>query len=536
MTNKNLKRYAPTLWIAVTVAVVAVAGIAGYVAKTRRSAAADETVSDRRIKTLRLDEARRGGEAITVSGTVEADSQVELRAQLGGQVTAVNVGLGDSVGAGQVLVRLAGADLSAQLDSAQAVLKAQQARLAEMRKGTRSETVGLKELELAKTSTDLSLANANAVNAMNDAFLKADDAVRKQTDAFFQNDDSDSPTLAFTASDSQAVSDVQSARAVARDELRRWQAELNALGTNPDQAAVSVAVTKGKAHVEALRPFLNRLADVLNYTVSLPAATVDGYKASLSVARQYLNAAASTLSAQDTAYASLNLNADRVRRELDLMKAGATTEQIDAQQAAVDQAAAAVRNMQAVIDKTVVRAPVSGRIAAVPVHVGDLVSGGSSLVTVVSSSGLKVKAFLSEGDLARVHDGMAVVIGDGLAGTVSRLAPNLDVKTRKAEVSIAVEAAGAERLAIGQLVDVRLPLVGGVGAAGWDLPLQAVVIHEDGSASVMIVTSESKLKAVPITLGEVNGERVFVTGDLPAGGVIAALAGDLEDGQSVIAD
>lgn len=524
------------LLISLTVVALIGAGLAGYVMKSRRQAAAVPTVSERHVKTLRLADLRQGGASLSASGTVEADSQVELRAQLGGQVTSVTVGLGDSVAAGQVLVRLSGADLSAQLDSAQAVLKAQQAKLAEMRKGTRSETIGLKELEIQKSDSDLALANAAAVNALNDAYLKADDAVRKQTDAFFSNDDTESPMLTFAVSDSQAAADVQYQRLVARDELTRWQAELSALGDAPDAAAVTAALAKGKAHVESFRPLLNRLADTLNSTISVPSATVDAYKTYLSVARQSLNAAATALTAQESVFANLKLSTSKVSQEMNLLKAGATPEQLAAQEAAVEQAAATVRSYQAVIDKTVIRAPVAGRIAAVPVHVGDLVGAGSSLATVVSSSGLKVKAFLTEADLAQVHEGMAVVIGDGLAGTVSRLAPNLDVKTRKAEVSVAVDAAGADQLAIGQLVGLRLPLEGSLAAASWNLPLQAVVVGESGTASVMVVSGDGKVKATTVTMGAVSGENVIVTGDLPADARVAALAGDLEDGETVVAD
>src|SRR3989344_5102032 len=78
---------------------------------------------------------------VSVTGRVEAAERVDLAFEKSGRISAINIGVGDKVSAGETLMNLANEDLAAQLMQAEADFKTQQARLAELRRGTRPEEV-----------------------------------------------------------------------------------------------------------------------------------------------------------------------------------------------------------------------------------------------------------------------------------------------------------------------------------------------------------------------------------------------------------
>jgi HlyD family secretion protein len=83
-----------------------------------------------------------------VSGVVQAQGQVELGFQMGGQVTAVYVDIGDHVRKGQVLARLDAVPYSAQRDQAAGALGQAQAHLSLYEEGTRRQEVAMVESQV----------------------------------------------------------------------------------------------------------------------------------------------------------------------------------------------------------------------------------------------------------------------------------------------------------------------------------------------------------------------------------------------------
>ncbi len=110
-----------------------------------------------------------GSDPLTASGTIEANS-VNLSAETGGKIAAVNVALGDSVKAGQVVFSLDDASLQAQrgqaaanLKSAQAGLAAAQANLNLLQAGP---TAG--QVQAAQAQVDQAAASRQALQAQVD--------------------------------------------------------------------------------------------------------------------------------------------------------------------------------------------------------------------------------------------------------------------------------------------------------------------------------------------------------------------------------
>ena len=132
---------------------------------------------------------------VSITGKVKPIKSLDLAFEKSGRISRVLVGIGDRVYTGQALIILDNTDIAAQLAQAKASVKIQQAKLDDLKKGTRIEDLNVKEAELKKAQEDLRGYLANAINILNDAYSKSDDAVRTKTSNLFINGESDNPTL-----------------------------------------------------------------------------------------------------------------------------------------------------------------------------------------------------------------------------------------------------------------------------------------------------------------------------------------------------
>ena len=95
-------------------------------------------------------------------GSLEAPRSVPLKPQVEGRVTEIAFKEGDRIQKGRVVIRLQSDDAQAQLLQAKATLEQSQARLAELKAGTRSEEVAQARATLAQAQARLSDAQAGA--------------------------------------------------------------------------------------------------------------------------------------------------------------------------------------------------------------------------------------------------------------------------------------------------------------------------------------------------------------------------------------
>lgn len=105
--------------------------------------------------------------------------------------------------------------------------------------------------------------------------------------------------------------------------------------------------------------------------------------------------------------------------EYELLQAGARVERRQAAEAEVAAAQARVRELEALLEKTFVRAPVDGIVVEVNCRVGEVTGPTTALpaVVMVDNSQPRVRAFVEEYDVARVRPGMlAKITVDGLPG------------------------------------------------------------------------------------------------------------------------
>ena len=451
----------------------------------------------------------------SASGNVAAPTTIDLQFQTGGKLSAVNVAVGDTVSAGDVVAQEDTSVLNAQLQQAQAAVDAQTAALASLRSGTRPEQLAIDENAVTQAKQALR-------NAIQTAYATADDAVHNKADQFFTNPRTSSAALAFTVPDAQLQNRVQQERVALEPVLSAWQTQITAPSyatTDPSGAAATA-----QANLAEASAFLDDANQALAQTpqsAQLSAAQLVAYKSAVAAGRL---AVAGSLSAITTDVTTLTA----AQGALALAEAGTTADVILAQEAQVAQAKANVAAVAAQITQAKLVAPVAGTVTAVNGDPGETVSSATVVVSLLPVTKLQVNVNLSEDNVADVAVGNPVAIAlDAFPqttwrGTVTRIDPAETVIGGAIYYTTTVVFDQPDaRVKPGMTANVLIET--GSATSTLVIPASALLstgasstveVYRDGGVSGRAVTTGLKSQdgMVEITSGLAEGEQVVTGG------------------------
>lgn len=378
---------------------------------------------------------------VSVTGRVRAAEEVELAFEKSGRVDRVLVKTGDKVRNGATLVVLENRDLSAQLLQAQAALETEQAKLSELKRGTRSEEIQAAETEVANAERSLQDAKTDLENVKNkaevdlnnvyDAALTASQkAVNAGKSALLTFTDLQYQYYTSTDADSSAVADAKN-RAVllllgATNGGRFTTNQLSTLNGGAF-GAVQIAIDEPTFENtdKAILQTLAALREVKKMLHLMPITTsfTSTQKTNLETEKTTINTEITTLSAKQQAIAVQKVtNANNIatteagintaqntlasaQDDLNLKKAGTVPEQIAAQEAKVKSALANVENYEAQLAKTILRSPFRGIVTKQNAKAGEIATANASLVSLISEANFEIEANIPEADIAKVKIG-----------------------------------------------------------------------------------------------------------------------------------
>jgi HlyD family secretion protein len=344
-------------------------------------------------------------QSVSVTGTVKPVHRVDLAFEKTGKIARVSVKTGDAVKVGQTLVALDASDVAAELAQAQAQVKVQEAKLDGLVRGTRAEELQVEKVKVANADSALTEAKQGLVDALRDAYTKSDDAIYNKVDQFFSSPRSANPQINFASLNLQFKTDVEFARLSTESVLMSWAASLDSLSRESD---LTLAVTATKTNLASIAALLNKAATALNSvsgTPTLSQATLDAYRADISTARASINTAISNISTADEKAKSSASARTLAEQELALAQAGATTEDVSGQKAAVDEAKANAQSLRAALDKTVIRSPLNGIVTKEDANVGEIINAKDIVVSLISAGEFEIEANVPEADVAKLHKG-----------------------------------------------------------------------------------------------------------------------------------
>jgi HlyD family secretion protein len=357
-------------------------------------------------------EVKRGDvlQEVSVTGKTVPLTNVNLSFEKSGRIKAIYVKVGDAVKEGDLLMELDNSELLAQLQQAEASVAAEEARFRELRRGSREEEIEVKRAELAKAEQDLANYYLNVPTVVQDAYNKADDAVRNQVSTLFTGDKELNPQLSFSVSAAQKEIDAENQRLAASVILNSWKTNLDKLNLTSSREVMDAELSRAKNNLLTLRSFMDTLIEATVNSTSLSPAIQNTYLASVTAARANINSAITSVSSQEQAISSQKLAIKKIENELALKLAGASAEEIAAQEAKLEQARANVNWYRAQIVKTRVYSPIAGTVTRVEAKIGEIAAANSPLLTVLSQHRLEVEAYLPEADIAKVKIGNPVKI------------------------------------------------------------------------------------------------------------------------------
>lgn len=223
----------------------------------------------------------------------------------------------------------------------------------------------------------------------------------------------------------------------------------------------------------------------------------------------------STLDAQNAAYAAAEGQARAARAQLDV-----------------------ARNQA---DYTQLRAPRDGVIATRSAEAGQTVTSGQVVYTLAGDAGREVAIALPESRIRDFAVGQPVLVelwsapGERLPGRIREISAAADPQARTYAARIALDAAAAKAVDLGQSARVYVPGAAKAGDSTLRLPLSALQRGANGTASVWVVKPDTHtLALVPVRAGAYGEDTVPVLSGVRATDWVVAAGGHLlREGQKV---
>ncbi len=503
-----IKRHVRFVVPVVVVAVIGI-GVLAYMLSRPTPNDAAVAVETKAVKVASVASLSQEG-TLTLTGEVRSQSEAELRAETGGQVTGVYVKAGQYVGAGTILAETENASQRAAVLSAQGAVAAAQAAFAKVQSGARPEDREAASAQQESSETSLQQARVSAASAYSQAFSLAQDAVMAKADIFFDRPLTVRPNFRVNTADFDESDAVGQERVAIGAVLQEWEKRVrDGVARNDPDAALSDA----QERTRRIKQFLDTVAGYVNEQTVDPnkaRADIASDQALIGSARTQADGALAAVTAARNGLAQAQSGAVAASTNVDKIKNGAQTEDIQAAQAALLSAQGGLAGAVAQLEHTRVRTPISGTVSNLGIKRGDFVSPSQTVAVVSNKGGLEIETFVSQEQKDRVTVGGEVLIDGTYKGVVTSVEPGLDPVTKKSRVHVGFS--GTTDLAHGQFVEVAF-LAGKVQETnakdGWYIPIAAIKGLPD-SLVEFTVSASSTLIAHSIEEGSIVGDTMLI--------------------------
>jgi RND family efflux transporter MFP subunit len=190
-------------------------------------------------------------------------------------------------------------------------------------------------------------------------------------------------------------------------------------------------------------------------------------------------------------------------------------------EAALAAARARQRSTWQALDDTSVKAPFSGIVSERPASLGDNVTPGTELLTIIDPSSMRLEALVPSDQIQQIRPGATArftirgAAGE-FTGTVDRVSPSADPATRQVSIFISLPNSGGKLIA-GLYAEGQVDVTTRTGIV---VPLAA--IDETGPIPMATRIRSNKAERVSVTLGprRTDTEEVEVASGVTAGDVL----------------
>ncbi|MBX9666624.1 MAG: efflux RND transporter periplasmic adaptor subunit [Candidatus Obscuribacterales bacterium] len=218
---------------------------------------------------------------------------------------------------------------------------------------------------------------------------------------------------------------------------------------------------------------------------------------------------------------------------LKLALEGGMKQDIDMAHADIAETQASVKQLEAQLAQTVIRAPASGLITKRLAHIGDVTAANEDLFHMVRDNRFEIRAQVPEQDLRSLSRGQQVKFEgagcDNLLGKIREISPLVDANTRLATVRVDIIYDARSGVRPGMFVSGLVDL-GEVTA----LVVPSISVIDKDGRKIAYVLDKDRAFSRELKLGERAGNFIEVTEGLrPGEEVVTTGSGFLKDGDIV---
>ncbi|MBX9571579.1 MAG: efflux RND transporter periplasmic adaptor subunit [Candidatus Obscuribacterales bacterium] len=309
------------------------------------------------------------------------------------------------------------------------------------------------------------------------------------------------------------------------EDLNTWRAALSQAEANVAQEEANLFRAKSNA--------ANLQAHAHRYTELRKEGAVSQMETDNAVTSS--KTANADMAAAEKKVEAMRFALKQAREKLLMAERGGRHEDILISQAGMQETTAKVKQLEAQIEQTIIRAPDDGKIIKREAHLGEISSIGKTMFTMVRDNRLELRAYIPEADIGKLQAGQPVEMTpsmhnkrEKIIGRIREISPSVDERTRLGMVRIDIPNSG-HKIKPGLFFHAKIDL--GVENV-LSVPSRAVLSRDEHD--VVYVLNGNHAQQRRVTIGEPLGEAVEILEGLqPGEEVIVTGAGFMKDGDLV---
>jgi HlyD family secretion protein len=461
-------------------------------------------------------------QVVTATGTVSPVKNPDLSFETAGQVKTVEATAGEKVTSGMLLATLDTGVLSASLSAAEA-------RLNQLQSGPRSVDVAGQQTGVQSAQQALANTYQNYPITLTTTYNSAQSAINTDTDPLFSFSTVNEPVLVYSGTNPSQQIAVDEERQELTAEFSTWEGQLSvATSSTVSPQDLQVLTSESLGHLQSVRTFITNVITVVNTEQVSPSYTKAQQTANLASANAALttvNGLIASLTAAGQTVTTQQLAIQSAQDQLNVTNAGADSQDIEAQQAAV-------AGIEAQIKQQEIVAPFSGTIASVSIKPGDAASANTPVISLIPNGTFEVDLYLAENDVTKVHVGDKANVtldayGTGrvfsaTVGTVET-SPSIDPNSAGGtgggyKVTLIFDNADP---AIANGMHASATINSGSAANVLLIPTSALITN--GNAQFVLKKTAQGVVQTPVTIGLTSTSTAQVLSGLSAGDSVSAV-------------
>lgn len=412
---------------------------------------------------------------VKISGKVSPSERADLAFEVSGTVAGVGKPVGSKTYKGEVLARLDAGAASADLSKALADLSSAQAELNKVQgAGTYENTI--------------TNSKRSVVQSIKDAYTAASDAIQNKADQVFVDPRSSRPEIAGSF---DGYNDLRSSLSSTRVEMgymmESWKELVNSLGAD---SYTESQLSLSKSYLAKADSFITNVSLAVNMfkeTSFMSQTQIDAYKAAMLSAREKINQASQGFIASENELSS-------------------TLSDVPVQLARVEAARATVENLRYRLGKTSIVSPISGIVAKQDAKVGEAVTAGTQLVSVISPDYV-IDTYVPEVSIAGIRLGNSAAVTldaygseDVFAATVTHIDPAETIRDGVSTYKVKLAFVSPdERVRSGMTANVEIETLRKPAVL---LVPERAVLKDNGKAYIFKTVESGKPEKIEVTLGD----------------------------------